>query len=505
MPTTPTRRSAGILLHPVSLPGPYGIGDLGPEAYHWVDRLARAKQSWWQILPLGPTGFGDSPYSCFSAFAGNPLLISPERLVEDGLLQPDEIRDVHVPAEGVEYGAAQQLKERWLTQAWERFRSSPHPGLRQEFDAFRAEQASWLDDYSLFMAIKQSRGGAGWQDWPDELRLRASAALVSARLELARALGHHQFTQFLFHRQWQALRRHAAEKGVRLIGDVPIFVASDSADVWANPRMFLLDEAGRPKVVAGVPPDYFNRTGQKWGNPHYDWEAHRRTGYAWWTARIRATLAQVDLVRLDHFLGFVSAYHIPATYPTAEIGEWVPGPGANLFEALRSALGGLPFIAEDLGIVTPDVDALRDRFGLPGMRILQFAFGGATENRFLPHNYERNAVVYTGTHDNDTTWGWYASISEGERDLLRRYLARDCKDVAWDLIRLAWMSVADFALTTLQDVLNLGSEARMNFPGKESGNWSWRFRADLLTDDVIARLADLTELYAREPVADEKK
>jgi 4-alpha-glucanotransferase len=492
-------------MHPVSLPGPFGIGDLGPEAHAWIDRLANTKQTWWQILPLGPTGFGDSPYSSFSAFAGNPLLISPERLVEDGLLPRSDIEGIQLPPERVDYGVVPELKGRWLARAWDRFKNGTYHALRQEFDAFRAAQASWLDDFALFMAIKQLCGGADWQHWPEDLRLREPAALESARRNLADVVGYQQFCQLLFYRQWQAVRRHAAEKGVRLIGDVPIFVAADSVDVWANSRLFLLDEKSRPRVIAGVPPDYFNQTGQKWGNPHYDWAAHKQTGYAWWLARVRAALAQVDLVRLDHFLGFVSAYHIPAGNTTAEVGEWVPGPGADLFEALRSALGGLPFIAEDLGIVTPEVDALRDSFGLPGMRILQFAFGGATENRFLPHNYERNTVVYTGTHDNDTTWGWYNSINETERDLLRRYLGRDCKDVTWDLIRLAWMSVADLAMTTLQDVLNLGSEARMNFPGKESGNWGWRFRWDMKTEGASARLAELTTLYAREPAGTEKQ
>jgi 4-alpha-glucanotransferase len=499
MPASAFRRSSGILLHPVSLPGPFGIGDLGPEAFAWVDRLAGAKQSWWQLLPLTPTGFGDSPYSAFSAFAGNPLLISPEKLVEDGLLSSSDLRVPHLPDDHVSYGVVIDFKYRWLRHAWDRFKHSPYPSLRPELERFLAEQAYWLDDYALFMAIKQSVGGEGWDNWPDELRMRSPSALEAARKNLRDDVGYQQFCQFLFHRQWQAVRRYAHERGVKLIGDVPIFVAADSADVWANPHLFLLDEKRRPTVVAGVPPDYFVQTGQKWGNPHYDWEAHKKTGYGWWIARVKAALKQVDLVRLDHFLGFAAAYHIPATNPTAEVGEWVPGPGASLFEALRGALGGLPFIAEDLGMVTPEVEALRDGFHLPGMRILQFAFGGATENRFLPHNYEPNAVVYTGTHDNDTTRGWYASINESERDLLRRYIGRDGSDVSWDLVRLAWMSVADLALTTLQDVLDLSSEARMNYPGHEKGNWGWRFRPEMLTDAVLDRLADLTTLYGREP------
>lgn len=503
MTSQPSPRSAGILLHPVSLPGPFGIGDLGKEAHRWVDQLVAAKQTWWQLLPLGPTGIGDSPYSCFSAFAGNPLLISPELLVEEGLLARTELEGGALPVERVDYGAAMALKDRWLRQAWGRFREGNAAGLKGELERFHIRHASWLDDYSLFMAVKETQGGASWLDWPDALRLRKPNALEGARRELKEPIAYQRFIQFLFFRQWESLKRYANDRGVRIIGDIPIFVAADSADVWANPKLFLLDAEGRPTVVAGVPPDYFIKTGQKWGNPHYDWAAHKQTGYAWWIARARASLAQVDLVRLDHFLGFSAAYHIPAENPTAETGKWVPGPGADLFVALRKALNGLPFIAEDLGIVTPEVDALRDQFEMPGMRILQFAFGGATENRFLPHNYIRNAVVYTGTHDNDTTCGWFRSIQESERDLLRRYLGRDGSDVAWDLIRAAWMSVADFALTTLQDVLNLDSTARMNLPGHQGGNWSWRYRAEMLTDAVLNRLAELTVLYGREPAKKE--
>ncbi len=499
--TSPSPRSAGILLHAVSLPGPYGIGDFGPEAHAWVDTLVRAKQTWWQVLPLGPTGFGDSPYSCYSAIAGNPLLISPDSLIEDKLLEKADVSDIQMNPDCVDYSPVVELKSRWLALAWERFKSGTAREFRDDLEHFRIANSSWLDDYALFMAIKQAHGGSSWHDWPDAIRLRSPAALQDARLELADAIGYQQFVQFLFDRQWQSLKRYANGKGVKLIGDIPIFVAGDSVDVWANPRLFLLDENRKPIVVAGVPPDYFVKTGQKWGNPHYDWHAHKKTGYAWWIARARAALTQVDLCRIDHFLGFSAAYHIPAMNPTAEVGEWVDGPGNDLFEALRSGLGGLPFIAEDLGVVTPEVEALRDDFGLPGMRILQFAFGGATENRFLPHNYERNAVVYVGTHDNDTTWGWYNSINDSEKDLLRHYLGRDGSDVTWDLIRLAWMSVADYALTTLQDVLNLGAEARMNYPGREVGNWNWRFRKEMLTDEVLGRLAELTTLYGREPAA----
>jgi len=497
-PKRRTQRSAGLLLHPTSLPGPYGIGDLGPNAYHWVDALAYARQTWWQILPLGPTGYGDSPYQCFSAFAGNPYLISPDKLLEDGLIQPADVAGLNFPAGRVDFGPVIKFKEKLLARAWEAFKAGAAPHLRAEFEQFKHAQASWLEDFALFLALKDAHGGDSWLTWDAPSRMRQARALQRARADYTDAIGLHEFRQFLFFRQWTALKRYANEKGVRLIGDVPIFVASDSSDVWANPELFQLDAERQPTVVAGVPPDYFSATGQLWGNPLYAWDAHKRTGYAWWIERMRATLAQVDLVRIDHFRGFEAYWEIPAGMPTAQVGRWVKGPGADLFEALRGALGALPVIAEDLGVITPEVDALRSCFDLPGMRVLQFAFGGATEDRFLPHNYEtRNTVVYTGTHDNDTTVGWYAAITEQERDFVRRYLARDGSDIAWDLIRLAWMSVADYAITPVQDILGLGSEARMNTPGTPSGNWSWRLTENQLTRATLDRLGDLTTLYAR--------
>jgi 4-alpha-glucanotransferase len=493
-----SRRSAGLLLHPTSLPGPYGIGDLGPNAYHWVDALAYAKQTWWQILPLGPTGYGDSPYQCFSAFAGNPYLVSPDKLLEDGLIKPTDVAGLSFPTSRVDFGPVIQFKVKLLARAWENFKAGAAPQLRAEFEQFQHAQAGWLEDFALFMALKDAHGGDSWLKWEAPSRKREPRVLQKARADHADAIGLHKFRQFLFFRQWTALKRYANEKGVRLIGDVPIFVASDSADVWAHPELFQLDAECQPTVVAGVPPDYFSATGQLWGNPLYAWDVHKRTGYAWWIERMRAALAQVDLVRIDHFRGFEAYWEIPAGLPTAEVGRWVKGPGADLFEALRAALGNIPIIAEDLGVITPEVDALRLRFNLPGMRVLQFAFGGATEDRFLPHNYEtRNTVVYTGTHDNDTTVGWYASITEEERDFVRRYLGRDGSDIAWDLIRLAWMSVADYAITPVQDILSLGSEARMNTPGTSAGNWSWRLTEAQLTRATLERLGDLTALYAR--------
>jgi 4-alpha-glucanotransferase len=490
-------RSAGILLHPTSLPGPFGIGDLGPAAYHWVDGLARAKQKWWQILPLGPTGYGDSPYQAFSAFAGNPYLLSPEFLVRDGLLAEVDLAQAEFPPGHVDYGTVIDFKVRLLQRAWENFKLGAASTLRSAFDDFKLRQANWLDDYALFRALKDAHGGASWQEWERPLIVRNAAALANARLVVADQFGMYQFGQFLFFRQWGELKKYANEHGVRLIGDVPIFVASDSADVWANPGLFLLDEHRQPRFVAGVPPDYFSQTGQLWGNPLYDWEAIKKTDYAWWVARLQATLAQVDFIRLDHFRGFESYWEIPAGMPTAEVGRWAKGPGDDLFHALRRHLGSLPLIAEDLGIITDEVGEMRDRLALPGMRILQFAFGGAVEDRFLPHNYERNTVVYSGTHDNDTTRGWYATLGDREKDFTRRYLGRDGNDISWDLIRLAWGSIADYALAPLQDLLDLGTEARMNLPGRASGNWGWRFQAEMLTDGLLDRLRGLTELYGR--------
>jgi 4-alpha-glucanotransferase len=494
---TKSSRAAGILLHPTSLPGRFGIGDLGPTAYAWVDALVRARQKWWQILPLGPTGFGDSPYQCFSAFAGNPNLVSPELLAREGLVDNRDLEGVNFPTDRVAYGPVIEFKNRLLRKAWERFQSKLTPALSLDFEEFCSRQATRLDDFALFVAIKEAQGGKCWQDWPTELVHRQPAALEQARRSLAGAVGLQKFRQFLFFRQWEELKQYVNRHGIRLLGDAPIFVAGDSADVWANPELFLLDEHRRPRFVAGVPPDYFSKTGQLWGNPLYDWEAMRREDYRWWIDRLRATLAHVDWVRLDHFRGFAGFWRIPAGMPTAEKGNWVKGPGPAFFEKVRQELGGLPLVAEDLGLITPDVDALRDQFNLPGMRILQFAFGGAVENRFLPHNYIQNCVVYTGTHDNDTTRGWYATIGDQERDHVRRYLGRDGGDIAWDLIRLAWMSVADTAVAPLQDVLNLGPEARMNLPGQAKGNWDWRFLEGQLTEPVLARLADLTELYGR--------
>ena len=489
-------RASGVLLHPTSLPGPYGIGDLGPAAYRWVDWLAGSGCKLWQVLPIGPTGFGDSPYQCFSAFAGNPYLVSPDLLLEQGLLTHADLSDM--PAwndQRVDFGQLYIWKPALLEKAFRRFSANPGP-VQAEFDTFCADNAAWLEDYALFMALKEAHGGGSWDGWPASLRLRDTAALAEARSSLAGLILRFSFFQFLFFRQWNAVRAYAHEKDLQIIGDIPLFVAIDSSDVWAHPDLFFLDENGRPTVVAGVPPDYFSPTGQLWGNPLYRWEKHKASGYIWWLERIRATLRLVDIIRIDHFRGFAGYWEIPAGNPTAEQGRWVPGPGADFFNVVQANLGRLPILAEDLGVITPDVVALRDQFDLPGMKILQFAFSGP-DNPFLPHRYPLNCLVYTGTHDNDTSRGWYESGPEGEKDFARRYLGVDGSDFAWDLIRAAWTSVGIFALAPMQDLLNLGTEARMNYPSHLGGNWEWRMTDDAMTGDLRDRLKELNWLFER--------
>ncbi len=495
-------RASGILLHPTSLPSPYGIGDIGPKAHEWIDFLAASGSSLWQVLPLGPTGYGDSPYQCFSAFAGNPYIISPDALLKDGLLTYDDTRDRPTfPTERVDYGSVITYKLSLLNRAFDRFQSNSFASINEEFSNFKAAQAHWLDDYALFMTIKEVQGGGSWVDWPKPLRSRDVQTINSFKDVHASDIHKHAFWQFLFFRQWADLREHANELGVKIIGDIPIFVAHDSADVWAHPEIFFLDDKGQPTVVAGVPPDYFSPTGQLWGNPLYRWDLHAKDGYSWWLDRLRAVFTLVDIVRLDHFRGFAGYWEIPAAEETAENGQWVPGPGVEFFEVVQKALGELPIIAEDLGEITPDVIELRDQLNLPGMKILVFAFDSDAENEFLPHNFTPNCVVYTGTHDNDTTLGWYERTDENIRDYARRYLARDGHDMAWDLIRLAWSSVAVFALAPLQDFLDLGNEARMNYPSTPSGNWVWRMPPGALTQELQARLKSINNLYGRQRIS----
>ncbi len=493
-------RASGVLLHVTSLPSAYGIGDMGPSAFAWIDRLCEAGQGWWQALPLGPTGSYNSPYQSLSSFAGNGLLVSPDYLVEDGLLLPDDCPAHPLPAIAVEYDAVFSFKLRLLEAAWSNFISGRGAELRPAYDQFRSEQAEWLEDYALFRALDIMHGGTCYLEWPEDLVHRDPAALDRARRDLAEAIDKVCFAQFLLFRQGRRLKEYAHAKGVRLIGDLPFFVSPDSSDVWVNPELFLLDEKMRPRFVGGVPPDYFSEIGQLWGNPVYDWAALRRTGYRWWIKRIRAQLAYVDVIRLDHFRGFEAAWHIPAGSPTAECGMWVPGPGADLFNAVLNDLGALPFIAEDLGVITPEVCSLRDQFRLPGTRVLQFAFDGHSDNPHLPHNYINNLVVYTGTHDNDTTVGWYEELPDEQRKEVWSYLKRtegESCDVARELIRLAWSSVAALAIVPLQDLLRLGKEARMNVPGSAEGNWRWRFTEDMLSATDFQWLEELTKTSNR--------
>jgi 4-alpha-glucanotransferase len=493
-------RGSGVLLHVTSLPSPYGIGDVGPAALAWIDRLREAGQAWWQALPLGPTGYGDSPYQSLSSFAGNGLLISPDLLIEEGLLRPGDCEGPSFPAMAVDYDAVIPFKQRVIATAWKKFRAGTRADLGPAYERFCAEQAHWLEDYALFRALKARYQGAHYLKWPPDLVRRDAAALARARRDLADPIDRVRWAQFLLFRQGVRLKEHAQATGLRLIGDLPFFVSPDSSDVWAHPEWFLLDEQHRPRFVAGVPPDYFSSEGQLWGNPVYDWEALRRSGYRRCIDRLRALLAHVDAFRLDHFRGFAAAWHVPAGSATARSGEWMPGPGAEFFTAVQRELGGLPLIAEDLGVITPDVVDLRDRFRLPGTRVLQFAFDGHPDNPYLPHNFVPNTVVYTGTHDNNTTRGWFGELSDSRRQVLWRYLGRPAGDedvVAPALMQLAWSSTAALAMAPLQDLLNLGAEARMNVPGRAAGNWRWRCTDEVLSPVAFRRLRDLTETSNR--------
>jgi 4-alpha-glucanotransferase len=491
-------RAGGILLHPTSFPSPFGIGDLGPAAQRWLNWLAASGCRIWQVLPLGPTGYGDSPYQSFSAMAGNPLLISPHELASEGLLSAASLEESGGDPDGpVDFGSVIDLKNRLLGQAFAAFGTASADPLRTEYVAFLHRERAWLDDFALFMALKSAHHGAAWTDWPSELALRERGALDRAAEELAEAMEQQRFRQFLYFRQWERLRRRAAELGIRILGDVPIFVAHDSADVWSRPDRFDLDSAGRPRVVAGVPPDYFTETGQLWGNPLYLWERHADEGYAWWIHRLSQTLKLVDAIRLDHFRGFQAHWEVPGGAPTAETGQWVEGPGARFFEAVRAALGSLPIVAEDLGVITAQVRSLRNRFELPGMKVLQFAFSGEADNEHLPHSFRRRCVAYTGTHDNDTTRGWFSSAPEAEQQSCERYLGHAPLDITWDLLRLLWGSVANWAIAPLQDFFSLDSRGRMNFPGRPQGNWSWRFSESQLTPELQAQILELNRTYGR--------
>ncbi|MBX3052779.1 MAG: 4-alpha-glucanotransferase [Caldilineaceae bacterium] len=500
-------RCSGIILHPTSLPGPYGVGVLGRAAYAWVDFLEESRQTIWQVLPLGPTGYGDSPYQSFSTFAGNPYLICLETLAGQGLLDPAELHDApHFSDDRVDFGALYEWKMPLLFRAAAAFVQADQRDEQAEFAAFCDAQAAWLDDYSLFMALKDAHDGAAWNHWEMPLRSRAEEALTAARTEHNTRIHAYRFIQWLFFRQWRTLKEYANQRGVRIVGDIPIYVAMDSADAWSHPDQFFFDDEYQPTVVAGVPPDYFSATGQLWGNPIYRWQQIEQRNFAWWIARIRASLQLYDIVRIDHFRGFAGYWEVPAAETTAINGRWVTGPGSRLFEVIQAEMGELPIIAEDLGEITPDVIELRDRFHLPGMKILQFAFASDAADKFLPHNYTPNFIVYTGTHDNDTTLGWYRhSSAERERDHLRRYFRTDGEDVAWTLIEGALRSVAQVAVMPLQDVLGLDTDARMNLPGSREGNWQWRFRAGQIDATTVARLREATVLFGRDPKTYEGK
>ncbi len=491
-------RLSGILLHPTSLPSPDGIGDLGPEAYRWVSFIKETGSTLWQVLPLGPTGYGDSPYQNFSAFAGNPYLISATLLVEDDLLTIEELQERPIFKDNfVDFGPVIQWKLKLLDKAYQRFKKIKNPELITEFEQFQQNESDWLKDFALFMSLKETFGGNSWETWDMDYRARDPKSLADFEKANRDKIQGHLFKQFLFFRQWNNLKIFANQNGIRVIGDIPIFVSFNSADSWSHPELFFFNKELKPTVVAGVPPDYFSATGQLWGNPLYRWQVHQSSNYDWWFKRIRATLKLFDILRLDHFRGFIDYWEIPAGNPTAEIGQWLPGPGADFFIKLRDDLGELPIIAEDLGEVNPKVFELRDQFGLPGMKILQFAFGGDPDDPFLPHNYPVNCVAYTGTHDNDTASGWYEAAPTEEKDFYRRYLARSGKDVSWDLIRAVWSSVAAIAIAPLQDFLSLGTEVRMNFPGKASGNWGWRVSSDQIDDQLSSRIHELNFLYSR--------
>jgi 4-alpha-glucanotransferase len=503
-------RSSGILLHPTSLPGPFGIGDFGPAAYEFADFLASAGQSIWQMLPLGPTGYGDSPYQCFSAFAGNPMFISMVRLLNDGLLDARDLEDLpQFSVDHVEYESVNQFKLPRLSRAFQEFKRAATSERLARFEHFKAAESSWLSDYALFRALKDKFGGVAWPQWDREFVCRDKSALQRAREAFSEQIEEHEFLQFVFFEQWEELKNYCREKSIRLMGDLPIYIAHDSADVWAHAEYFHLDELGNPTKVAGVPPDYFSATGQLWGNPIYHWDRMAADEYSWWVERFRAAFRMFDMLRVDHFRGFEAYWEVPGGERTAQNGKWIKGPGIELFAAVEAKLGYLPILAENLGVITPEVEAIRERFGFPGMAILQFAFGNDPQGpSFRPHNYPRNLVAYTGTHDNDTVVGWWTSkAGEGsirseqdireEREFTRSYLRLDGEDINWVFIRTLMESVADTVIFPIQDVLGFGSEARMNTPGTATGNWRWRLPGERLNENIVARLQQMAITYDR--------
>jgi 4-alpha-glucanotransferase len=492
-------RSSGILLHITSLPGKYGIGTMGQEAYEFVDFLVTAGQKLWQILPLGHTGYGDSPYQCFSAFAGNPLLINLEKLQQQGLLLKDEMPHETSSHEAeTDFGVVFSYKFAVLKKAYQRFKQEKNVLRERQFDSFCKDNKHWLRDYAFFMALKDHHGGKAWHEWDHQVKFRQHEAMDRYRLHLDDEIGFYRFIQFLFYRQWLELKAYANINNIKIIGDIPLYVAADSADAWANPEIFDFDEQLNPVTVAGVPPDYFSTTGQLWGNPIYNWKRLEEKGFQWWIDRISANFLLYDILRIDHFRGLAAYWSVPFGEKTAQKGQWIEAPGQNMLDAVYEALGELPIIAENLGVITPDVETLRQRYDMPGMKILQFAFDSAEENDFIPHTYDRNTVVYTGTHDNDTTLGRFQESTEEEKQQMRDYFRIDESDPAWSFIRLAWSSVSNFAIAPLQDILRLDTKARMNFPGKASGYWKWRYEKEMLTPRHAAELLKLTAIFGRQ-------
>ncbi len=495
-------RSSGILLHPTSFPSRFGIGDLGMEAYRFIDFLVESDQLYWQILPLGPTGYGNSPYSCYSAMAGNPLLINPELLRNDQLLADEDFANLpEFPLDYVDFEPAIALKVSLLKKACENFKAKASPVQQRAFSDFCESKESWLEDYAFFMALKDNFGGVSWNNWEPEIARREPESLEKWRQQLNAEIYYYKYVQFEFFRQWTELKRYANERKIQIIGDIPIYVAHDSADVWSHREIFCLDEAsGEPALMAGVPPDYFSATGQLWGNPVYNWEKLQANNFEWWVQRFEAIFSYVDVTRIDHFRGFDAYWAVKRGQETAIEGEWIKAPGTALLDLINEKFGNLPIIAEDLGVITPEVEALRDRYEFPGMKILQFAFGAGPGDPFLPFNYDRNSVVYTGTHDNDTTVGWFNQLQNYERDEVLRYLGCiEPQGIHWSLIRMGWISVANMAIVPFQDLLGLGTDARMNFPGKPEGNWGWRYRPEAVNWEVRDRLKTMTYISGRAP------
>lgn len=493
-------RYSGVLVHPTSFPSPYGIGDMGRGAHEFIDFLAMAGQHLWQVLPLGPSGNGNSPYQSYSVFAGQTLLISPELLIEKKLLTEADVHPIpEFNADRVDYDKVTTYKTSLFKKAYEHFRHTADKNLLEEYDSFQSNNQYWLDDYCLYMAGKDYHNGLPWYEWKDSLLDPTPKERASWMKLLASEIDYYRFIQFAFFSQWYELKDYANKKGIAIIGDIPIFTAPDSADVWANKELFKLDSKGYPLEVAGVPPDYFSATGQLWGNPLYDWDAMKDDGYRWWIERVRNQLDQVDYIRIDHFRGFEAYWAVPAGEKTAMNGKWKKGPGEALFEAIQKALGEeLPIFAEDLGIITPEVEKLRDTLGFPGMKILQFGFDGTGESTFLPHQLStRNCICYTGTHDNDTTCGWYEHTNEQNKDKVRRYMNTDASSVSWDFIRTCLGTIAKYAIFPVQDLLKLGSEHRMNTPGTATGNWEFRYRSGLLDEGMAKGLKQMTELFGR--------